>query len=277
MASVQELLRSASVLPGEDGRRDAETLLGHCLGRSRSWLYTWPEADVAVEQADRYRNLLARRLAGCPVAYLTGVREFWSMQLAVDEHTLIPRPETEVLVEWALDLPLSETAAVADLGTGTGAIALAVARERRGWHVTAVDRSAAALETAAINARRNGLDRVVFMQSDWFSALRGRRFDLLLANPPYVAPDDEHLQRGDLRFEPLEALVAGQGGLAALALLAAGAPDYLHPGGRLLLEHGCEQGAAVRKLLQDSGFCEVVTRRDLAGLERVSGGCWHAE
>jgi release factor glutamine methyltransferase len=277
MASVRELLRAADALPGDDPRRDAETLLGHCLGRSRAWLYTWPESDVAPEQARTYRDLLARRRDGFPVAYLTGEREFWSLPLAVNPHTLIPRPETETLVEWALALPLPETATVVDLGTGSGAIALAVASEREGWRITAVDRSAAALEVAAANARRNGLDRIEFVESDWFSQLGGRRFDLLLSNPPYVAPDDEHLRRGDLRFEPPEALVAGQGGLAELTALVTGAPDHLRDNGWLLLEHGCEQGTAVRGLLSGRGFSEVATRRDMAGLERISGGRWRAE
>jgi release factor glutamine methyltransferase len=277
MASVRELLGAAADLPGEDARRDAETLLGHCLGRSRAWLYTWPEADVSAEHAHSYRHLLEQRRGGWPVAYLTGEREFWSLRLAVNEHTLIPRPETETLVEWALDLPLPGAAAVADLGTGSGAIALAVACERPGWQITAVDRSAAALEIAAANARHNGLDRIEFRQSDWYSALRGQRFDLLLSNPPYVAPDDEHLARGDLRYEPREALVAGGHGLAALATIVAGAPDVLNTGGWLLLEHGGEQGAAVRELLCDRGFHQVTTRCDLAGQERTSGGCWHAE
>jgi release factor glutamine methyltransferase len=277
MTSVRELLHAAAALPGDDSRRDAEALLGHCLGRSRAWLYTWPESDVAPEQARVYRDLLARRREGFPIAYLIGEREFWSLPLTVNQHTLIPRSETETLVEWALDLPLPGNASVADLGTGSGAIALAVASERASWQVAAADRSAAALEVAVANARRNGLEHVEFIESDWFSRLGGRRFDLLLSNPPYVARDDDHLRRGDLRFEPAEALVAGQGGLADLAVLVTGAPGHLLDGGWLLLEHGCEQGGAVRELLVSTGFSKVATRCDLAGLERVSGGCWHAE
>ena len=277
MASVQELLRAADDLPGDEARRDAEILLGHCLGRSRAWLYTWPEADVAPDQARGYRDLLARRKEGIPVAYLTGEREFWSLRLAVDEHTLIPRPETETLVEWALALPLPGKARVADLGTGSGAIALAVASEREEWQVIATDSSAAALEIAAANARRNGLDRVEFRLSDWYAALQDQRFDLLLSNPPYIAANDDHLGRGDLRFEPHQALVAGHGGLAALAALVEGAPGHLRGNGWLLLEHGWEQGAAVRDLLRERGFCQVTTRCDAAGHERISGACWHAE
>ena len=277
MASVQQLLRAAVDLPGEEARREAEILLGHCLGKSRAWLYTWPEADVAPDQAGSYRAMLARRKEGIPVAYLTGEREFWSLRLAVDEHTLIPRAETETLVEWALALPLPDNAHVADLGTGSGAIALAVASERENWRVTATDSSASALEIADRNARRNKLDQVEFMHSDWYAALRGRRFDLLLSNPPYIAANDEHLRQGDLRFEPRQALVADRGGLAALAVLVEGAPRHLQGDGWLLLEHGWEQGAAVRELLRDRGFCQIATRCDPAGLERITGGCWHAE
>ena len=277
MASVQELLRAASDLPGEDARRDAEMLLGHCLGKSRAWLYTWPEADVPAELARSYRDLLARRGEGLPVAYLTGEREFWSLQLAVNEQTLIPRPETETLVEWALALPLPAVATVADLGTGSGAIALAVASERRDWQVSAIERSAGALAIAASNALGNGLDGIEFIESDWYRALEGRRFDLLLSNPPYIAPEDEHLQQGDLRFEPRAALVAGRDGLEDLHTLVLGAPGHLKAGGWLLLEHGWEQGAAVRGLLQEAGFGHIETRRDMAGLERITGGCWHAE
>jgi release factor glutamine methyltransferase len=277
MASVQQLLRAAVDLPGEEARREAEILLGHCLGKSRAWLYTWPEADVAPDQAGSYRAMLARRKEGIPVAYLTGEREFWSLRLAVDEHTLIPRAETETLVEWALALPLPDNARVADLGTGSGAIALAVASERENWRVTATDSSASALEIAERNARRNKLDQVEFMHSDWYAALRGRRFDLLLSNPPYIAANDEHLRQGDLRFEPRQALVADRGGLAALAVLVEGAPRHLEGDGWLLLEHGWEQGAAVRELLRDRGFCRIATRCDTTGLERITGGCWHAE
>ena len=277
MATVQQLLRRAGDLPTDSPRRDAEILLSHCLHKPRAWLYTWPEAEVAADSAQRFEQLLARRRTGMPVAYLTGRREFWSLQLEVNRHTLIPRPETEVLVEWALELPLPDDAAALDLGTGTGAIALAVAGERPHWQVLAVDSSAEALQVARDNALRTGLQRVSFVQSDWYHSVGGRRFHLLLGNPPYIDGSDPHLEQGDVRFEPRAALVASRSGLADLDQLVRGAPAHLLGEGWLLLEHGYEQGPAVRQMLHETGFCQVTTRRDMAGHERISGGCWRAE
>lgn len=277
MVTVAELLRAGTDLPSESPRRDVEILLSYCLQQSRTWLYTWPENEVALDQARHFESLLARRRAGEPVAYLTGEREFWSLCLIVNEATLIPRPETETLVSWALELKLPDSARVADLGTGSGAIALAVASERPAWQVSAVDSSAAALEVARANAVALGLERVNCLLSDWYDGLGGTRFDLLLANPPYIDGGDPHLQRGDLRFEPRAALVAPAGGLADLEKLIAGAPGQLSDGGWLLLEHGYEQGDAVRALLSMAGFSAVTTRQDLADLDRVSGGCWRAD
>jgi release factor glutamine methyltransferase len=233
MATVRELLRSGDDLPGDSARRDAEILLGHCLGQSRSWLYTWPEREVPEPQFEHYRQLLARRRDGQPVAYLTGEREFWSLPIKVNQHTLIPRPETETLVSWALELALPAAAQVLDLGTGSGAIALALASERPDWRVTGVDASEEALAVARRNAVDLGLERVCLKSSDWYQEVAGQRFHLLVANPPYVDPVDPHLQQGDVRFEPRSALVAAQAGLADLALLVAGAPARLHAGGRL--------------------------------------------
>lgn len=270
MATVRELLRAA---PAAVARRDAEVLLGHCLHKSRAWLFGWPEAGVDAAAEHRYRELLAARARGEPVAYLVGEREFWSLPLAVGPATLIPRPDTEILVEWALQCPLPTESTVLDLGTGAGAIALALAAERETWSVTGVDNSAAALDVARGNAERLGLGRVQFLLSDWFGSVRGRRYHLLVANPPYIAPEDPHLRRGDVRFEPTGALVAADGGLADLAQITSGARAHLHPQGWLLLEHGYQQGAAVRGMLHDAGFEQVQTRADLAGRERVTGGC----
>ncbi|MGL4565659.1 MAG: peptide chain release factor N(5)-glutamine methyltransferase, partial [Halioglobus sp.] len=224
-----------------------------------------------------YRQLLAQRRDGQPVAYLVGQREFWSLPLRVNQHTLIPRPETETLVSWALELELPPQARVLDLGTGTGAIALALARERPRWQLQGVDSSEDALGVARLNAAMLALERVGFTRSDWYQAVVGQRFHLLVSNPPYIDAGDHHLQQGDLRFEPRAALVAADAGLADLAQLIAGAPAHLHPGGWLLLEHGYRQGEAVRALLHQAGFGPVATRRDLASLERVSGGPYRLE
>nr|WP_276606634.1 peptide chain release factor N(5)-glutamine methyltransferase [Haliea sp. SAOS-164] len=272
MSTVRELLGRAAQMPGEDPRRDAEVLLCHCLDKPRSWLYTWPDAEVADDVHQQFAVLLERRAQGEPVAHLTGSRGFWSLELAVESSTLIPRPETETLVEWALELPLPDSAAVLDLGTGTGAIALALASERPAWQVTGVDAEPAAIELARRNARRCGLAQVVFELSDWFAALGDARYHLVVGNPPYIAPDDPHLQRGDLRFEPHSALVAAADGLADLKHIVATARGHLQPGGWLLLEHGYEQGAAVRELFSEAGYAEVQTRHDLGGRERITGG-----
>jgi release factor glutamine methyltransferase len=232
---------------------------------------------VSPVRARQFGRLLTRRRNGLPVAYLTGEREFWSLRLTVTSDTLIPRPETETLVAWAVELALPDEGTVLDLGTGSGAIALAVASERPAWRVTGVDVSAPALQVARANARETGLERVSFLQSDWYEVVAGRRFNLLLGNPPYIEENDPHLQCGDVRFEPRSALVSPRSGLADLARLAAGAPAHLFDGGWLLLEHGFEQGGAVRGMLADAGFREVNTRRDLDGRERVTGGCWHAD
>lgn len=277
MATVQELLHSGSDLPSPSARRDTEILLCHCLGKPRTWLYTWPEREVPVEAVQAFSAMLEQRRAGQPVAYLVGRREFWSLPLTVNEATLIPRPETETLVAWALELPLPVDAAVLDLGTGSGAIALAVASERPGWRVMGVDASAQALAVARSNAKSTGLAHVEFVQSNWYAAVRGQRFDALLANPPYIADNDPHLSAGDLRFEPRSALVAAGNGLSDLQHLIGNAPGQLKAHGWLLLEHGFEQGAAVRAMLLETGFEQVSTRRDLAGQERITGGRWRAD
>ena len=269
------LLKARALLAPQSGsaRLDAELLLACALQKDRTWLYTWSDKELdamAVELADR---LLARRLTGEPVAYITGERDFWSLTLAVSPATLIPRADTETLIEWALELPLPATSRVVDLGTGTGAIALALASEQPSWSVTGVDYQADAVALAQANARRNRLERVVFQQSDWFSSLQGP-FDLIVSNPPYIDAQDEHLTQGDVRFEPRSALVAAEQGLRDLALIIDRAPAYLNADGWLLLEHGWQQADAVCDLLRARGFTRVENRRDLAGQPRISGGCW---
>ncbi|MFV0276581.1 MAG: peptide chain release factor N(5)-glutamine methyltransferase, partial [Parahaliea sp.] len=216
MSTVRQLLAQAAGIESDDPRRDAEVLLCHCLGCSRTALYTWPEKAVDAGPVAQFHQLLARRAAGEPVAHLTGGREFWRQSLQVSADTLIPRPDTETLVEWALELPLAAQARVLDLGTGTGAIAIALAVERPQWRVSATDVSAAALVVARRNAGHCCPGRLRLHRGDWFAAVAGERFELVVSNPPYLAAGDPHLQRGDLRFEPRAALVAGEDGLAAL-------------------------------------------------------------
>ncbi len=273
MPDIRELL-AAATLPGDSGPLEAELLLCHCLQQTRSYLYTWPEKTIDGELCATFETLLDARRRGTPVAYLTGLREFWSLQLQVDERTLIPRPATETLVEWALELPLPKDARVADLGTGSGAVALALASERLGWQLLATDISDAALAVASLNARRLGLANIEFLRSDWEHSLAPGSFALIVSNPPYIALADPHLERGDLRFEPADALRSGIDGLDAIRCIIAAAPACLCRGGWLLLEHGYDQAEPVRQLLQSRGFSAVVTRPDLAGVERISGGMW---
>jgi len=270
---ASSLAAAARRIGGEDARADAELLLAHLLGRTRAWLYAHGDEGLSPELAGRYAVLLERRGAGEPGAYLVGRREFWSLDLEVTPATLVPRPETELLVELALErLPTGDEARVIDLGTGSGAIALAIARERPRARITAVDASAAALEVAQRNASRLGLAQVRFLRSDWFSAVRDESFDLVLSNPPYLADDDPHLREGSLPFEPAPALASGPDGLEALRAICTSTPARLRAGGWLLFEHGLGQGEAARALLRANGFEHVQTWRDLEGRDRVSGG-----
>jgi release factor glutamine methyltransferase len=258
---------------GDTPDLDAELLLCHVLNKNRAWLRAWPERILTADEQAAFETLITRRAAGEPVAYLTGSRAFWSLELRVTPATLIPRPDTETLVEWALELiPPDAAWPIADLGTGSGAIALALGRERPHCRITATDASTEALAVAQENAARNQIGNVTFLPGIWYAPLAGRRHHLIVSNPPYIAAADPHLGQGDLRYEPLTALAAGPDGLDDIRLLVAGAPHHLEAGGWLLLEHGYDQGTTVRALLQQHGYREVQTRRDGAGHERVSGG-----
>lgn len=269
-ATPDTLLRSATL---RIDRTDAEWLLLHVLQRPRGWLYAHRDDPLPEDAAHRFDALVERRARGEPVAYLTGRRGFWSLDLEVGPAVLIPRPETELLVELALQRIAPERSArIVDLGTGSGAIALAIARERPRAQVVAVDVSIDALAVAQRNARRLGLANVAFRHGDWLAPLAGERFDLIAGNPPYIAEHDPHLAEGDLRFEPPLALASGADGLDAIRRIVRDAPAHLHAGGWLLLEHGLEQGAAVRTLLQGAGFVDVATHRDLEQRDRITSG-----
>ena len=271
MARIDALLRGARsrIESGE-----AEWLLSHVLCKSRSWLYSHGDDVLDTATVGCFDSLIARRIAGEPIAYLIGRRGFWQFDLQVTPATLIPRPETELLVELALDrIAEDRPLRVADLGTGSGAIALALAYERPNAQVVATDASAAALAIARGNAHALALGNIEFRHGNWLAPLLGEHFDLIASNPPYIAEVDAHLDQGDLRFEPRDALASGADGLDAIRVIASASPGHLLPGGWLLIEHGWEQGAAVRALLGAAGFIEVHTARDLERRARVSFGC----
>lgn len=274
--SIADLLADSPLQNSDTPALDAELLLAHVLGKSRSYLRTWPEHELTNDQLGQFEALLARRRQGEPVAYLLGNQGFWSLELQVSTDTLIPRPDTERLVELALELGPSGPARVLDLGTGTGAIALALAAERRHWQVIGVDRMSGAVALAEENGRHLKLENAQFLASDWFGSVAGQLFDLIVSNPPYIAADDPHLQQGDVRFEPASALVSGADGLDDIRHITGAAPAYLKANGWLLLEHGWQQADAVRQLLEQRGFTGVQSWRDLGGHQRVSGGRWHA-
>lgn len=268
--TVRDLLAEVSVRLGE--RQEAEVLVMQALAVDRAWLFAHATDAFDASALAALQGLVERRLHGEPVAYILGRRGFWTLDLKVTPDTLIPRPETERLVELALErMPGDSAWSVADLGTGSGAIALALAQERPQARIWATDVSAQALTVARENAHAHGLERVRFVQGDWCDALGDRRFDLIVSNPPYVEATDPHLSRGDLRFEPRHALASGADGLDAIRCIALRAIDHLNPEGWLLFEHGWTQGVSVRAVLSASGYREIFTARDLAARERVTG------
>ncbi|NND55216.1 MAG: peptide chain release factor N(5)-glutamine methyltransferase [Gammaproteobacteria bacterium] len=257
----------------ESARLDAEVLLALAVSKNRAWLYGNDDAPLSDNAATVYQALLAERARGVPLAHLTGTREFWSMEFAVDAHTLVPRPETELLVELALKrMPAGQPARVLDLGTGTGAVAIAIATERPHAELVATDISDAALSVAKTNAERHCPGRIEFRSGDWFEVVADETFDLIVANPPYIAADETELTDPDLAFEPVDALYSGADGLDAIRTIAAGAPSHLQTGGALLLEHGFAQADGVSALLAAAGFESVDNVADLAGQPRVTIG-----
>jgi len=268
--TVEKLLtRAAAAL---DSRREAERIAALALQRPRAWLIAHADAPIESPELDRFDSLVDRRAEGIPFAYLAGSREFYGRDFRVDPAVLIPRPETEHLVEWALKLDLREDAHVADIGTGSGCIILTLAAERPQWRCYGTDISAEALGVAAKNRTQLGLENVELLQGDLLSPLAGQGLDLIVSNPPYVAAGDPHLARGDVRFEPAIALSDGGDGLAVIGALIKKSQALLAPGGRLLLEHGYDQAKQVRQLFRESGYEDIETCRDLARIERVTGG-----
>lgn len=267
-----ELLKKTS----DSAKLDAQVLLGFVLNKAINYLYTWPEKSLTLEQHKRYHLLVKERLSGKPIAYITGVKEFWSLPFYCNNATLIPRPETEILIEHILieaEKNLAENCSCIDLGTGTGAIALALASEKPRWTIEAIDFSEEAVTLAQKNAKNLGLEQVNIYQSDWFNNVEtGKTFDVIISNPPYIDSSDIHLSQGDVRFEPLSALVAEDKGLADIVFIASSTKGFLKNGGYLFFEHGYNQGQAVNNILQAQGFTKVTTIKDFVGNDRVTYG-----
>ena len=258
----------------DSARLDARVLLKHVLDCDDRYLFTYPERELDDAQWRLFQTSLARRIDGEPIAYITGQRDFWDFSLKCSPDTLIPRPETELLVETGLDAVSKTDARVADLGTGTGAIALAFAKERPQWRVTGLDKVPGAVSLARQNKALLALENVEFIESDWFDSLSDRKLDLIVSNPPYVEPDSPYLQQGDLRFEPSSALSSANNGLADIYQIITQAPDYLANQGWLMLEHGFTQAPEIQKKFESRGFCDVKTLTDIQQHPRVTIGRW---
>lgn len=251
---------------------DTKVLLCHVLNCDQTFLYTHPEKRLTQEQYKLYQNLINSRLQGKPIAHITGHRGFWSLDLDVDSSTLIPRPDTELLVEIALSFLHSPSANVIDLGTGTGAIALSIAKELPQLEMMATDFSAQAIKLAKHNALKNRLNHVQFVQTSWLSCFQPRQFDLIISNPPYIRKDDPHLVEGDLRFEPLSALVAEEAGLGDIKTIVEQAQICLKSEGRLIIEHGYDQGQQVVDIFKHAGMVEICLHQDFGGNDRAVSG-----
>ena len=276
MPRIDESLTKASLKLGsvsDSAALDAEVLLCFVLKKERSYLRAWSEKNLSSEQQLAFKNLVEQRFQGVPIAYLTEKREFWSREFKVNNDVLIPRADTELLIELSLAfIPKDESYHVIDLGTGSGIIAITLAAERANAAVNAVDMSKEALQIAKENAVTYGLKNISFKQSNWFASIEKTQFDLIVSNPPYIAKNDPHLQQGDLRFEPQHALIAANNGLSDISIIAETALDYLKSEGQLLIEHGCEQQEAVQAIFQQFRYRNIKTHRDLANLPRVTSG-----
>ena len=273
--TIAECLKLTVRLEGatDSARLDLETLLAWVLKKDRAYLYTWPEKTLTAVEMARFNDALIRRSAGEPIAYIVGEKEFWSLSLSVNNSTLIPRPDTETLVEVAL-AHLCDGMTALDLGTGSGAIAIAIAHEKPSCKIVAIDSVADAVELAKQNCARFGLSNLTIYQSNWFEKLVGKKFNVIVSNPPYIDKNDPHLHHGDIRYEPLSALVADEDGLAAIRTIAREAVSHLHPNGWLIVEHGWQQAEAARMLLAEYGFAAVKTVKDYGGNDRVTMGNW---
>ena len=275
MISIQQLLKDSRLPNSPTERLDVELLLAAALNKPTSYLHTWPEKLVDQQAFTLFNDYLQKRLQGEPIAYILGKQGFWSLDLQVGKQTLIPRPDTELLVEICLNhTSVDKELRILDLGTGTGAIALAVARERPLSHIVGGDFIAEAIQLAEKNRTKLKLTNVEFIQSDWFSHLTNQRFNIIVSNPPYIASDDPHLVEGDVRFEPKTALISGKDGLDDIRKIIQQAPDYLLENGWLFFEHGYQQAKTVQELLTERGFINISTFYDLGGNERVTGGQW---
>ncbi|MFW2373010.1 MAG: peptide chain release factor N(5)-glutamine methyltransferase [Gammaproteobacteria bacterium] len=274
--NIRDLLKQATRqlnTHSDSARLDAEVLLCYVLQKNRAYLLTWPEQELTDSQLGQFQQLCDARVTGQPVAHLTEEREFWSLPLKVTADTLIPRPDTELLVEQILQVcPEQAELKLLDLGTGSGAIAIALATEHPGWKIIATDFSEPALKVAQQNAQRLKLSNIEFRQGNWFEPLSGLSFDIIVSNPPYIPSNDPHLTQGDVRFEPLSALVSGAEGLDDIETICQQASDYLNPGGLLIVEHGYDQAEKIRPIFQKNGFTNINQGRDIAHNPRITYG-----
>jgi release factor glutamine methyltransferase len=280
MYSIKSVLRDAVdmlALVSDSALLDAEVLLCLALNQQRSHLRAWPDKPLQPEQLAAFRTLLEQRQKGMPIAYITGNREFWSRNFQVSPDVLIPRPDTELLIELSLKLiPADEPYKIIDLGTGSGIIAIILAAECPQAHVSATDFSVAALRIAQLNVDKHHINNIQLYQSDWFAGIPDTKFNLIISNPPYIAEDDSHLQQGDVRFEPQTALCAAEQGLGDITIITAAARNYLEPCGHLLIEHGYDQQQQVQALFKDLHYDKVQTYTDLSGQPRVTYGQWNS-